>query len=56
VPVNRGNSDEYCSGGQGAVCGAPNEYGGDTFPFGAVGFACTLIGNGYTCQAVPDEI
>jgi hypothetical protein len=50
VPVNGSNSDEYCSGGQGAVCGAPNDDGDDTFPFCAVGFACTASGNGYTCQ------
>ncbi len=56
VPVNGGNSDEYCSGGQGATCGAPNDDGDDTFPFCAVGFDCTASGNGYTCQAVPDEI
>ena len=56
VPVNGSNSDEYCSGGQGAVCGAPNEDGDDTFPFCAVGFACTPSGNRYTCQAVADEI
>ena len=56
VPVNGSNSDEYCSGGQGAVCGAPNDDGDDTFPFCAVGFDCTPTGNTYTCQAVPDEI
>ena len=55
VPVNGSNSDEYCSGGQGAVCGAPNEDGDDTFPFCAVGFTCTPTGNRYTCQAVPEE-
>jgi hypothetical protein len=56
VPVNGSNSDRYCSGGQGAVCGAPNGDGDDTFPFCAVGFRCTPTGNSYTCQAVPDEI
>ncbi len=56
VPVNGSSSDEYCSGGQGAVCGAPNGDGDDTFPFCAVGFDCTATGNRYTCQAVPDEI
>ena len=56
VPVNGSNSDEYCSGGQGARCGAPNGDGDDTFPFCAVGFECTATGNGYTCQAVPEEI
>jgi hypothetical protein len=55
VPVNGSNSDEYCSGGQGAVCGAPNGDGDDTFPFCAVGFACTPTGNTYTCQAVPEK-
>ena len=55
VPVNGSNSDEYCSGGQGAVCGAPNEDGDDTFPFCAVGFSCTPSGSRYTCQANPDE-
>jgi hypothetical protein len=56
VPVNGSNSDLYCSGGQGAICGAPNGDGDDTFPFCAVGFRCTPTGNQYTCQAVPDEI
>ena len=56
VPVNGSNSDEYCSGSQGAVCGAPNEDGDDTFPFCAVGFRCTATGNKYTCQADADEI
>ena len=56
VPVNGSNSDEYCSGGQGATCGAPNGDGDDTFPFCAVGFSCTPTGNTYTCQAVPEEI
>lgn len=55
VPVNGSNSDEYCSGGQGAICGAPNGDGDDTFPFCAVGFACTATGGGYTCQAVPED-
>ena len=56
VPVNGSNSDEYCSGGQGATCGAPNGDGDDTAPFCAVGFACTPTGNRYTCQAVPEEL
>lgn len=56
VPVNGSNSDRYCSGGQGAICGAPNGDGDDTFPFCAVGFSCTATGSRYTCQAVPDEI
>jgi hypothetical protein len=56
VPVNGSNSDEHCSGGQGAECGAPNDDGDDTFPFCAVGFDCTASGNGYTCQAVPAEL
>ena len=56
VPVNGSNSDLYCSGGQGAICGAPNEDGDDTFPFCAVGHRCTPTGNTYTCQFVPDEI
>ncbi len=55
VPVNGSNSDLYCSGGQGAICGAPNEDGDDTFPFCAVGHRCTPTGNTYTCQFVPDE-
>ena len=62
VPVNGSNSDEYCSGGQGAICGAPNEDGDDTFPFCAVGHRCVLTAGGfsrpdsYTCQAVPEEL
>ena len=55
VPVNGSNSDLYCSGGQGAICGAPNGDGDDTFPFCAVGHRCTPTGNTYTCQFVPDE-
>jgi hypothetical protein len=55
VPVNGSNSDRYCSGGQGAICGAPNGDGDDTFPFCAVGFRCTPTGSRFTCQAVPDE-
>ena len=50
VPVNGSNSDEYCSGGQGATCGAPNDDGDDTAPFCAVGFDCTATGNSYTCR------
>jgi hypothetical protein len=60
VPVNGSNSDRYCSGGQGAGCGAKNEDGDDTAPFCAVGFACVYATNNgssaWTCQAVPDEI
>jgi hypothetical protein len=56
VPVNGSNSDLYCSGGQGAICGAPNGDGDDTFPYCAVGYRCTPTGNTYTCQFVPDEI
>jgi hypothetical protein len=56
VPVNGSNSDRYCSGGPGAICGAPNGDGDDTAPFCAVGHRCTLTGSTYTCQAVPDEI
>jgi hypothetical protein len=56
VPVNGSNSDLYCSGGQGAICGAPNDDGDDTFPFCAVGHRCTPTGTTYTCQVVPDEI
>ena len=56
VPVNGSNSDEFCSGGQGAECGAPNDDGDDTFPFCAVGFSCTPTGNSFTCQAVPDDL
>ena len=55
VPVNGSNSDEFCSGGQNAKCGAPNDDGDDTFPFCAVGFSCTASGNSYTCQANPEE-
>ena len=56
VPVNGSNSDRYCSGGPGAICGAPNGDGDDTAPFCAVGHRCVFSGGGYTCQAVPDEI
>ena len=59
VPVNGANSDRYCSGGPGAICGAKNEDGDDTAPFCAVGHRCVfnfIAGNTYTCQAVPDEI
>ena len=56
VPVNGSNSDRYCSGGPGAICGAPNGDGDDTAPFCAVGHRCTFSGGSYTCQFVPDEI
>ena len=57
VPVNGSNSDRYCSGGPGAICGAPNEDGDDTAPFCAVGHRCIFSKpDTYTCQAVPDEI
>ena len=56
VPVNGSNSDRYCSGGPGAICGAPNGDGDDTAPFCAVGHRCTLSNGSYTCQVVPDEI
>ena len=56
VPVNGSNSDRYCSGGPGAICGAPNADEDDTAPFCAVGHRCTLGNGSYTCQAVPDEI
>jgi hypothetical protein len=55
VPVNGSNSDEFCSGGQGAVCGAPDGNEDDTFPFCAVGFSCTATGTSFTCQAVPEK-
>ncbi len=55
VPVNGSNSDEFCSGGQNAACGAPNGDGDDTAPFCAVGFSCTASGNSFTCQAVPEK-
>lgn len=56
VPVNGSNSDRYCSGGQGATCGAPNGDGDDTSPFCAVGFTCTASGGGYTCQVTPEKM
>ena len=56
VPVNGSNSDRYCSGGQGAICGAPTEDGDDTAPFCAVGFRCEFSGGTYRCNAVPEEI
>jgi hypothetical protein len=39
VPVNGSNSDRYCSGGPGAICGAPNADDDDTAPFCAWGIA-----------------
>ena len=54
VPVNGSNSDRYCSGGPGAICGAPNGDGDDTAPFCAVGHRCTFSGSSYTCQVVPE--
>ncbi len=56
VPVNGSNSDRYCSGGPGAICGAPTEDGDDTAPFCAVGHRCVFSGSSYTCQAVPDDL
>jgi hypothetical protein len=58
VAVNAGNSDETCCGATGALCGAPNEDGDDTFPFCCVGYQCISTpgqSNG-VCQPVPDEI
>ena len=55
VPVNGSNSDRFCSGGPGAVCGAPNGDGDDTAPFCAVGHRCVASGGGFTCQATPEE-
>ncbi len=54
VPVNGSNSDRYCSGGPGAICGAPNGDGDDTAPFCAVGHRCTPTGAGSTCHPTPD--
>ena len=56
VPVNGSNSDTYCSGAQGAICGAPNDDGDDTAPYCAVGYDCVFSSGSWTCQAVPDEI
>ena len=56
VPVNGSNSDRYCSGGPGAICGAPNGDGDDTAPYCAVGYDCVPSGNVYRCQFVPDEL
>jgi hypothetical protein len=55
VPSNGSSSDEYCSGAQGTVCGAPDGNGDDTAPFCATGFDCTATGNTYTCQAIPEK-
>jgi hypothetical protein len=55
VPVNGSNSDLYCSGGPGAICGAPNGDGDDTYPYCAVGYDCLPSGGQYRCQFVPDE-
>jgi hypothetical protein len=55
VPSNGSSSDEYCSGAQGTVCGAPDGNGDDTAPFCAVGLKCTATGNTYTCQAIPEK-
>ncbi len=55
VPVNGANSDTYCSGGPGAICGAPNDDDDDTAPYCAVGHRCVFGSGRYTCQAVPDE-
>jgi hypothetical protein len=50
VPVNGSNSDTYCSGGPGAICGAPNGDGDDTAPYCAVGHRCIASRSGYFCQ------
>jgi hypothetical protein len=55
VPVNGSNSDTYCSGGPGAICGAPNGDGDDTAPYCAVGYECVSFYGRATCQVVPDE-
>ena len=56
VPVNGSNGDLYCSGVEGATCGAPNGDGDDTHPFCAAGYDCVPSGDRYVCQAVPDEV
>ncbi len=55
VPVNGSNSDRYCSGGPGAICGKPTEDDDDTAPFCAVGHRCLFSNGNYICQAVPEE-
>jgi hypothetical protein len=56
VPVNGSNSDLYCSGGPGAICGAPNGDGDDTYPYCANDHKCVLTSGQYRCQYVPDEL
>ena len=51
VPVNAGNSDKTCSGGQGAFCGPKNDDLDDTAPFCAVGHECVNS----VCQKLPEE-
>jgi hypothetical protein len=52
VPVNAGNSDKTCCGGQGAFCGPKNADLDDTAPFCAVGHECVNS----VCQKLPEEI
>lgn len=52
VPVNGSNSDHFCCGATGAVCGNPNpDTDDDTAPFCCVGFTC----HSNVCQPVPES-
>jgi hypothetical protein len=57
VPVNGGNSDTVCCGGEGAKCGGNNEDGDDLAPFCCVGFECNSdTESPGICVRVPDEL
>jgi hypothetical protein len=57
VPVNGGNSDTVCCGGEGAKCGGNNEDGDDLSPFCCVGFECNSdTESPGICVRVSDEL
>ena len=57
VAFNASNSDTTCCGGNGAVCGVPNDDGDYTAPFCCAGFDC-IYSEGDAkgvCQRVPED-
>ncbi|MCC6314671.1 MAG: hypothetical protein IT337_11750 [Thermomicrobiales bacterium] len=58
VAFNASNSDTTCCGGEGAICGAPNEDGDLTAPFCCAGYDCLVDpgANSGVCRKLPDEV
>jgi hypothetical protein len=40
-PLNAGNSDRVCCGGEGATCGGKNDDGDDIRPYCCMGYSCS---------------